>query len=521
MARPRAGGPTVSSGRRGYLRYQYGSHFWIPETLADFSQGMVRDTAREAIPPGGVYDAADYLLHQPGVAQKRGGTTYAGPAMTGAGTAVNVIHAPFAAGAQLLAVGDNGHVYKITAGTTTDIGTRAGSNVYYLKPTTTPGAKHVVFPNDGGTAHDKYDGTTFAASASAVALLHTANYKSRLVGASGNAGEQNRNYFSGTPDVNAAWDTANSYIDSDNPISGYAALNNALLIFSNGAMERIIGATPPPNSDMDRAPVSPVGCTDCRSIVQVGPYVYFANPEGVYLTNGSTPVSLTEQGGISSYWRSLFDGYVTAAPVPSSSTWTIAAGWYRGFLFVTVLNELKQLQSTLMCNLARRAWWRLTNLTATSYATSVDGSELYYGNGDTNRVTKLAGIFTPGASNKNDANGVAVAPTIEFAPVGRTPGVKSYGFGRLDFYMNDVATDNPTMAIGVKGGIKPEAGTFTTPAESPLLETTVVDRRRFSICQESQSITISLAQTNASGKTEIYALEVEQRPQSLVGDGIT
>jgi hypothetical protein len=326
-------------------------------------------------------------------------------------------------------------------------------------------------------------------------------------------------YFSQTPDVNAAWDTANSYIDADNNISGFAALNTALLIFSANGMERIIGATPPPNSDMDRAPISPIGCTDTRSIVQVGPYVYFANPEGVYLTNGSTPVSLTAQGGISTYWRSLFAGYITAAPVPSASTWTIAAGYYRGFLFVSVVNDSRVLQVTLMCNLATRAWWRITNVNAMCYATSVDGTELWYGNGDTNRVTAMSGIFSPAAGNKNDANGTAVTPTIEFSPIGQGAGVKSYGFGRLDFDMRDAASDNPTMAVTVKSGI--EADTSTTPVESPIAETLTLDKQRFSICRDAQAVTIALAQTNASSKTEIYALEVEQRPQSLVGDGIT
>lgn len=477
---------------------------------------MVRDTARVAIPPGAVYDSADYLLHQPGVAQKRGGTAYAGPALTGSTSATTTLHVPFTAGAQLLAIGSNQHLYKVTAGTTTDIG--GTNNFGFGRMCVSPGGIYAILPFEAAVAQ-KYDGTTISTLAGGMGLNQAVSYKSRLVASS--TATPNRLLFSGTPDVNVTWDTTNSYIDCDNQVSGLAALNTALLIFSTDHMERIIGATPPPNSDMDRAPVAPVGCTDCRSIVQVGQNVYFANPEGVYLTNGSTPVSLTEQGGIASYWRSLFSGYISAAPVPlhTGANWTISAGFWRGFLFVTILNDSRVIQANLMCNVARRSWWRLTNMNAMGYTIALDGNECYYADGSTNRVVALSGIFSPAAGNKNDANGTAVTPTIEFAPVGGGSGVKSYGFGRLDFDMRDSATDNPTMAVTVKSGI--EADTSTTPAESPLVETTTLARPRFSVCREAQAVTIALAQTNASSKTEIYAVEVEQRPQSLVGDGVS
>jgi len=487
------------------------------EIQANFSKGMIRDVARVAIPEGAVYNSADFLLDQPGVARKRGGTSYAGPALTGASFVVALLHVPFSAGSQLLAVGSNSHLFKVTSGTTTDIGALNAASVSYEKWTISPGAKYAI-NTDGSTQAQKYDGSTITQLANAgLTMGHSATYKSRIVG-SGRSGFENRLFFSGTPDVNSSWDLSNSFIDADNQVSGLAALNNALLIFSGNGLERIIGATPPPNSDMDRAPVSPIGCTDCRSIVQDGPYVYFANPQGVYLTNGSTPVSLTEQGGIDTYWRSLFTGYIAATPIPSSSTWTIAAGYWRGFLFVSVLNDSRVLQATLMCDVSRRAWWRLSNIKAMCYATSVDGNELYYGNADTNRVTAMSGIFSPTSSNKNDADGTAVTPSIEFAPVGRGSAVKSYGFGRLTYDMRDSSSDNPTLAVAVKTGI--EADASATPSESPLAETSTADRKRFSIAKDSQAVTISLTQSNASSKTEIYALEADVRSHPISKDGV-
>jgi hypothetical protein len=512
----RSAGPTISSGRRGYLRYQYGEHFWIPEVLADFSKGMVRDVARVAIPDGSVYDSADYLLDLPGVARKRGGTSFGGPALTGSSFVVGLAHVPFPGGTglQLLAVGSNGHLYNVLPGSMTDVGALSATD--YMDVAVSPGATYAIFPHGGGQTQ-KYDGATISGLDGSFGHGHITSYKARLVG-SGNV-VLNRLYFSPTPDVNSTWDTTNSWIDCDNQISGLAALNNALLIFSAGAMERIIGSTPPPNSDMDRAPVSNVGCTDSRSIVSVSPYVYFANPQGVFLTNGSTPVSLTAEGGISTYWRSLFSGYVAAVPVPSASTWTISAAFWGGFLFVSVLDNSRNLVATLMCKVSTRAWWRLTNVKAMCWANSMDGTELWYGDGASGRVIAMSSIFNPSASNKLDANGTAVTPTIELRPVGQGTGTKAYAWGHVDFDMRDAASDNPTMAVTVKMGT--EADTILTPPESPLVETSTLVRPRFQINRNDQACTVALTQSGPSAKTEIYAVEVQNRPQSLVGEGVT
>jgi hypothetical protein len=515
LARP-ASGPTISSGRRGYLRYQYGEHFWIPEVLANFSKGIVRDTARIAIPDGAVYDSTDYLLDQPGMARKRGGTSYYSAALAGATRVVALVHAPFAAGAQLLAAGENGHLYNTTGGGGADLGA--------FFPTTShpqfaisPGGLYAVSPPGTAAQAMKYDGAALSNLDGAINLFHMVSYKSRLLGASNT--QLNRIQFSPVPDVNAAWDIANSWIDTDNQISGFAALNNALLIFSAGALERIIGATPPPNSDMDRAPVSNVGCTDCRSIVTVSPYVYFANPQGVFLTNGTTPVSLTADGGIANYWRGLFSGYVSAAPHPTPASWTIAAAFWRGFLFVSVLDAARALQTCLMCHIATRAWWRLTNINAMCWEASLDGTELYYGDGLTNRVVAMSGIFNPGGANKYDANGNAVQPNLEFRPLGQGPGTKAYAWGHVDFDMRDAAADHPQMTVTVKTGI--EADTILTPAESPLPATSTLGRPRFTINRNAQAMTVQLTQAGPSAKTEIYALELQTRPQSLVGEGVS
>jgi hypothetical protein len=64
-----------------------------------------------------------------------------------------------------------------------------------------------------------------------------------------------------------------------------------------------------------------------------------------------------------------------------------------------------------MCNVSRRAWWRVTNVKATMFSQAVGAAEeLYYADRSTNRVATISGFFSPTSSNKNDANGTAVTP---------------------------------------------------------------------------------------------------------------
>jgi hypothetical protein len=302
---------------------------------SDISRGMRRDAPRVAIPDGGVYDSADFLLHQPGVAIKRGGTSYAGPAMTGATYARAVAYADYSAGAQLLAIGDNNHLFKVTSGTTTDVvDLGAGGWGSRDQPKLVRTDKVVICASNGTTAPKKFDGTTVAnLGGTPPAGQFSTLYKTRLVLAA-TAANPNRVYFSPTPDIESTWDTTNSWIDCDYQISGMAALSNAIILFSNGHTERIIGTTPPPNSDMDRAPIGSIGCTDARSIVVQENNVLFANPRGVYLTNGSGFASLTTEGGIETYWQSLFAATTrspgssprgSSAPTTSSRCSTAAA----------------------------------------------------------------------------------------------------------------------------------------------------------------------------------------------------
>jgi hypothetical protein len=481
---------------------------------------MVRDAPRTALPENAVYDSSDFLLHQPGLIQKRGGTAYASDALTAATYAHTVAHVVFSGNTQkLIAIGDNGHLYTIslTNKAVSDIATLGATYLPLDKPKLVFD-KLILTGNDGATLARYFNtssvdlATTPTLPSSIPAKGRFAEvWKSRLVLAN-TTDFPNRVSFSPTPDITAAWDTA-SYIDCDHAVTGLAATSNALVIFSRNATEKFVGSTVPATgsgSNISRTRVGSAGCTDARSICVDGDDILFASPQGVFATNGVGFTNLTYEGQIDSYWQTLFANYVRA-------TSTIAAGLYRHFYFVTVMDGTTHVD-TLMCDLPKRRWWRLTNTKARSYSTAYAvQQELFYADGATNRVLKLAGIFTPAAGNKNDADGTAVQPLIELRLVGPGPYLKHFRHARVSYDMRDAASDNPTLAVAVAPNV--EATTYVALAESPLAETTDISRERVTVAQVSQAVNMKLTQTGASSKTEIYAVETETRPLTGVRGG--
>lgn len=479
----------------------------------DWSRGQIRDAPRGAIPEGGVFNSVDYNLHRPGLAQKRGGTAYAGPAMTGATYAHTVAYMERPAGAQLLAVGENGHLYTVTSGTTTDVDSSSAEPIEPPKLWVGAGKTLMVFTRrDGTSGPRKWSGSAGAAlGGSPPAGRFSCIYKGRLC-LGGNNANPDRLFFSPVPDIESTWDTTNSWVSTTHPITGLAALQNAIVIFSERHTQRITGSTPPPDSDFDLSPVGDIGCTDARSIVVYENNAIFANPRGVYSTNGNSFQNLTQLAGNESYWQSLFSGYTRA-------DWTIASGVYQSYLFVSVMNA-SSFVDCLVFNLARPAWWRHSNIKAAMFASTVGAQdELYYADRSTNRVVAMSGLFSPSGSNKADADGTAVTPVLETRLLGGGPTLKHFGHMRLSMDMRDAASDNPSMAVTVAPGL--EATTFAAVSGSPLSEST--DNNRYppmNVGHVAQGITVKFVQTNASSKTEIYALEVDVRALQPIAGGL-
>ena len=476
-------------------------------TEGDWSKGMVRDTPRATIPQGGLYNSVDFNLEAPGIAYKRGGTTYAGPAMAAATQARAVIYADFTGGAQLLAIGDNGHLYQVTNVSTTDKGTLGAAYIPLCKPVYHHGGtkQYVIIPtNNGSAAPHHYNGTASTVMTAPNGTI-CATYKSRLVLANDGVNRV-RLWFSPVTvasgaDLDQAWDTANAWVDADYPVTGLAALQNALLIFSTHQTERLTGTTPPPGTDFDHAPVGGIGCTDARSISVWQNYAIFANSRSIFMTNGVGFKDLLTEVGMVRYWQGILAGYTPAS-------WTIATGilWDK-FLLVTVMQG-NTIVDTLVCNLVKNAWWRMSNNKAIMYSSAVGITDnLFYADLGAPRVNSVASCWFPTASNKLDADATAVQPLMETKLIAPSAPVKVYGRSWVDYDLRDAAADNPILNVQIAPGV--EATTFVTPPESPLVESTDEVRKSITHAKISQAMTWRLTQVGPSAKTEIYALENE------------
>src|SRR5262249_46595134 len=150
----------------GYARSRYGGFTGAGYSgdrfllQADWSKGMIRDAPPTAIPDGAVWDSVDYLLDQPGIARKRGGTIYAGPALSGSTYARFVAYCPEFA-TPLVAVGNINVLYTVSASTTTSVGTLSGMNTSAIAYRVGGGKQQLIMVGSGATPF-LWNGTTFS-----------------------------------------------------------------------------------------------------------------------------------------------------------------------------------------------------------------------------------------------------------------------------------------------------------------------------------------------------------------------
>ena len=136
-------------------------------------------------------------------------------------------------------------------------------------------------------------------------------------GSAGASAYPKRIYFciAGEPE---SWDMTNKWLDMSYPITGFAALYNAVLVFCLQRTARVRGSQPPPDADFTvDDPVFEVGCTDNRSIHNYRDKVIFANAQGLYMTDGVALEDLTRVCGMKAWWRDVMkgrEGFSTGQP---------------------------------------------------------------------------------------------------------------------------------------------------------------------------------------------------------------
>jgi len=410
-----------------------------------FSRGIVRDTARQLIPDGGVYDAVDFMLERPGRAYKRGGWATHSAALPAAPSMVATIHIPT-------------RVVAISSENLYDVTSENSPQADLIGPLSTPRESpanwigNLIFCDGNIARRPKRVHPTGALGtitiddvhATAPYAAHSAVYASRVVLARGDtvagtgysdAPHKDRIWFSELANPFTTWDVTNKYVDTTYEITGLASIQANLLVFSPRFTERIIGGVPPgeEGENMELQPVGGVGCFDARSIVTYDNQIIFGSEEGIYLTNGVGFVNLMEdeqRSGILSFWRSLF--------VRNEVRGVCCGMLNRDYLFVSS-HSTDGTDYNFICYLPTRTWMRTANTTVNMFAsgaTEQESFEMYGAMNSTPYVSRFSPLLKPTWATRADGNGLAVAPSLHTRMFGSGPGLKAFGFGRLTWDMD-------------------------------------------------------------------------------------
>ena len=495
--------------------------------------GMKSDFPRDQMPPNSAWNAVDLILNYGAPLRQRGGWAHwsqdIASVTSTAGYIRGGLYAVFATSAggstaKNLALDEDGHLFDVTtANAAVSIGAALTikQNPVFHGGTAASAATAVftglaIIPDGtGGAVPKKYDGTTLSnLGGTPPAARFASVYKDYTVLGNGTVGSTyypNRTWFSpeGDPDVAVsgavtAWDTTDSWIDFSQPVKGYGATKNAMLVFGDTQVARIRGSTPPPDEDMVvDDPLFQVGLLDAFSIVEHKESIFWAAPEGVFRSDGVVLDDLTKKGGMLRHWLNL----VSAA----TSTWTVAAGIIRDH-YVVCLMDGTTFKDCLACDLQSYAWTRLSNVDAVAFWTGQQGlaDELYWGRRGAARVCVLDSIFQKvgDSAYKNDGDGDAVLPVLEtpFFELGK-PGLKRVKNCYIGYEITDHASDNPTAAVSFI--TTPEEASYT--ASTALAEATTYRRERREIARQAPGVALKLARSGA-GDFLVYDLGYEAHP---------
>lgn len=479
-----------------------------------FRGGMKRDYAREAMPEDTLWNIIDILPEVIDArGRKRGGWENASQAISAvtatAARIVSGIFAPYSAGDSNLAFDEDGRAYEIESATGTEnigLGVVTTSPVFYEDRVITPHLSGTSAPNQitrSGGAH-----TIATLAGSPPAGRYAVIYKDVLWLASP-AATADRIFFSTAGNPADTWDTANKYIDMSFPITGMAALQNAVFVFGNSRTARVRGTIPPPDSDfIIDDPIFDVGCTDNRSISLYRDKVIWGNAHGLYISDGSAIEDLTRICGMKQWWMDVFTGFAQGIGTEGEyvpTTWSIVTQVYGDYLFYSVMDGTSPVDSG-MIDMTRYSWIRLSNIDGKSMWRRPYPEELYFGRGQIARVGKLSSIFDPTSGNVLDGDGDMVTGSYETPYYMPRPSLKTIRRVFCTYDIRHMVEYDSSLSIGYLDS--PDETTYTTLSPT-LPETGEITRVHRPINKPARGIAFKVSQSQASLDTRYYDLELE------------
>jgi hypothetical protein len=519
---------------------RYGS--WQVLAEADFRRGLVTDSAPVSVPQGGVVDVRDFLFDRPGKVRKRGGSAIYStlPGMLGC---AHVSQVPFTAGEKIIAVGNSAAGYfafDATASPATLIGSLGGystnppvfynDHLYIIDGAYPFTGQPAIVSNTAGTC--SLTNLSNIGTFSTVGCVH-AGY---LVLANSTNQNSNRLWFSPLPDPAVGWDLTNAYIDTNAPITALASIQGVLIVFHAGSCERILGSIPPGTigENMSLQPLSgQAGCIDAGSVKSIGGNVYFADLNGIWVSNGASVTSLSSRpdgSGISSLWR----GETAAAALiaPFGGIQVVRAGSFSNDYYMVTLLQGNSVSGGpwatrlhLVYQIATGVWTRFQIHAISDFAAASTGLETYAAMTNSPYVLTLSDLFldttTIGTVPKQtrDADGAVILPKLTSRVIGSGPFLKAYGDGHITYRSAKVGVSNPQIAYlfvskEIGGGQGPNFAAYLPAAGTAQAPS----RQRFPVSGDGHGFSFYYEQLAESDQTELYAVEIEQRPYEEQAD---
>jgi hypothetical protein len=483
----------------------------------DFSGAMKRDFSRTDLPSDSLWNLIDFLpevLAAP--LRKRGGYEYASQDIASvtasAAYIIAGITAPFSDGKSILAFDEDGRVYEVESTTGTEnIGAAltTRSPVFY--------SDKVIVPDSAGTTAPKKitrsGGTHTIANLGGTppAGKYALIYKD-VPWLAAPAASSDRIFFGTAGNPEDTWDLVNKYLDASYPITGMAALSNAVFIFSLERTARVRGSIPPPDTDfIVDDPVFEVGCTDNRSIANYRDKVIWANAQGLFISDGTAMDDLTSICGMKKWWLDVMhgtEGFATGSTYDPAS-WSIVGAAFRDYYFFSIMNGSTKVDAGVI-DLKRYTWMRLKNIDAVSMWTQPFPEEVYWGRRGAARVAKTSSLFTPAAGNKADADGTAVEPQLETGFYAYDGKLKTFRTLFVDYDIRDAATDNPILTVSYIDSPEEASYTALTPTMAEVLALT---KEHFPLNLPAYGIAFKIVQSNNSSDTRLYGMDLHANPR--------
>ena len=313
-----------------------------------------------------------------------------------------------------------------------------------------------------------------------------------------------------------------SYIATSHEITALAAMRSVILVFHKGSVERIRGNTPPrtpPTGATDTATylgdmfLEPLfdrnGCQDPKTIAYWNDNVIFADEHGVQMTDGAVIKNLCSAGGILTYYRQMFAGKTA-----------MAGGVFLDFYILTI--QRGSSNTTLVCDLNSRQWFRFTNQPANTYVISAGSAgmeRVWAGIAGTKRLGRLGPCFFPDFTNTplQDDNGVPVLPTFEtgwyrlvFARalghrLMQEEGRTRVRFAYLSYDARLPAVTPDVLSLGYL--LSPQDTAYTSMGTLP--STSEYTRFRLPVGQQPYGIAFKVTQTQPTDALRIFDLGIE------------